>query len=104
MRRRWAAAKKFVTRGFVPGAPPQDIVKDRARQEAQVVGAQNMVGGQAVQIAGGDDGDVAFDFNVANNPRITVTVQRTAAAGNPVPTFFGKAIGIANGDISAVAT
>jgi len=99
-----AGAKKFVTTGFVSGATTQDIVKDLARQEAQVVGAQNMVGGQAVQIAGGDDGDVAFDFTVANNPRITVTVQRTAAAGNPVPTFFGKAIGIANVDISAVAT
>ncbi|MBI3933419.1 MAG: hypothetical protein HY316_01925 [Acidobacteria bacterium] len=44
-----------------------------------------------------------------NNPRITVTVQRTAASRDagfapPVPTFFGKAIGIAEVDVSAVAT
>ena len=94
-----AGAKKFLP--FVKGGTPQFIVEAEARQEAQAVGAQNAVGGQAAQIA---DGDVVFDFSVANNPRITVTVQRTAAAGNPVPTFFGKAIGIDEVDVSAVAT
>ncbi|MBI2819853.1 MAG: hypothetical protein HYX73_07725 [Acidobacteria bacterium] len=94
-----AGAKKFLQ--YVNGASPQFVVEAAARQEAQVVGAQNVVGGQAAQIA---DGDVVFDFSVPNNPRITVTVQRTAAAGNPVPTFFGKAIGIDEVDISAIAT
>ena len=99
-----AGAKKFLL--YVNGASPQFVVEAAARQEAQDVGAQNVVGGQAAQIA---PGDVTFDFSVPNNPRITVTVQRTAASqaagfADPVPTFFGKALGVAEVDIAAVAT
>src|SRR3990172_3107897 len=64
-----AGAKKFLQ--YVNGASPQFVVEAAARQEAQAVGAQNVVGGQPAQIA---DSDVAFDFSVPNNPRITVTV------------------------------
>jgi hypothetical protein len=108
-----AGAKKFLQ--YVNGVTPQFVIESIARQEAQVVGAQNMVSGQPAAIA---STDVTFDFSVPNNPRITVIVQRTAAAEaadlildpttpsqrGPVPTFFGKAIGIDEVDIEVAAT
>ncbi len=70
-------------------------------QAAISIGGQNNVGGQAANIQGAD---VTFDFSIPGDPRITVVVQRTAARGNAMPTFFAKAFGVLSADIRAQAT
>ena len=96
-----AGAKKFVESGFLSGAVPQTTAQSLATTEAIQIGAQNLVGGQPADI---QPGDITFDFSNPTNPLITVVVQRTAARGTAVPTFFGKALGFAEVDISATAT
>jgi hypothetical protein len=96
-----AGAKKFVDSRFLSGGVTQTTAEALARQEAIAVGGENLVGGQAAQI---QPGDVTFDFSNPANPRITVTVQRVAARGNPMPTFFAKALGFGQVDVAAAAT
>ena len=70
--------------------------------QAEAVGAQNIVGGQAANI---QNADVTFDYSASPfDPRITVVVQRTKARSNPVPTFFVKIFGVTTADIAAKAT
>jgi len=95
-----AGAKKFVSSGYISGLVGQSTAQSDARQEAIVVAAQNLVAGQPANVA---QGDVVFDFSTPSNPLITVTVQRTAASGNPVPTLFSKVMGVFNADVSASA-
>ena len=96
-----AGAQTFVQSGFTSGLITQAAAQTLATNGAIAVGAQNKVGGQAAQIQGGD---VTFDFSKPEDPRITVVVQRTAARGNPLPTFFAKVLGFLSGDVAATAT
>jgi Putative Flp pilus-assembly TadE/G-like len=72
-----------------------------ARQQAEKVGDQNNVGGQLANI---QDSDVTFSYPTAQDPEITVVVQRTSARGNPLPTFFMRIFGVQTADVSATAT
>ncbi len=107
-----AGAKEFVDSGFTTGAISQSTVQTLAANEAQAAGNQNLVGRQNPNIAGSissacppsSSNDVCFNFSNANDPRIMVLVQRTNAHGNPMPTFFGKILGINAVDVSAMAT
>jgi len=96
-----AGAKKFIETGYLSGLVSQATAQTFARAEAKAVGGQNLVGGQAAQIL---DADVTFPASPSGNPWITVVVQRTAARGNPAPTFLAKAMGIFQANISATAT
>jgi len=96
-----AGAKQFVDSGFTSGVITQSAVQPLATQAAEAVGSQNFVGGQPAVIL---DSDVTFDFSIANDPRITVTVARDTAHANPMPTFFAKAFGVKSANVSAKAT
>src|SRR5438105_4126219 len=96
-----AGAKMFVTSGFSSGAVSQAVVTPLATTQAQAIGAQNWVGGQAAKI---QNTDVTFDFTLPGDPRITVVVQRTTANGNPVPTLFARLWGHGLTDVKAKAT
>ncbi len=96
-----AAASKLIESGFTSGFVTQATAENLARQEAITIGGQNTVGGDPAVIAAGD---VVFDFSVPENPLVTVTVRRTAATNNPMPTFFAKVFGISEVDVTAAAT
>ncbi len=96
-----AGAKEFVDSGFTTGVVSQVAVKPLAAQAAEAVGSKNFVGGQPVVIL---DSDVTFDFSIANDPRITVTVARDKDHGGPLPTFFAKVFGVFSANVSAKAT
>jgi hypothetical protein len=72
-----------------------------AMNEAVDVGNQNLIGGVSPNI---QSGDFSWNYSPASNPRISVTVQRTAARGNALPTFFAKILGFSSVDVSATAT
>lgn len=73
--------------------------EDAARDLAEEVGEQNTVRNESVEI------DPAADVEVdVPNERVTVRVRRSAANGNPVPTFFARIFGIGFADVEAVAT
>jgi hypothetical protein len=72
-----------------------------AMNEAVDVGNQNLIGGVSPNI---QSGDFSWNYSPASNPRISVTVQRTAARGNALPTFFAKIWGFSSVDVSATAT
>ena len=98
-----AGAKVFVDSGFTSGLVSQAVAQTLATQDAIAVGAENSFSGQAAAI---QSSDITFDFSVPENPRITVVVQRTAARGNALPTFFAKAMStrMLEADVSATAT
>src|ERR1700740_595109 len=64
-------------------------------------GNQNLVVGVNPNI---QSSDFSWNFSPVNDPRITVTVQRTAARGDALPTFFGRVLGFSTVDVSATAT
>jgi Flp pilus assembly protein TadG len=108
-----AGAKVFVSSGFTSGLVSQAVVQTLAAQQAAAVGNMNRVGGLNPAIAStgfsascppAADGDGCFDFAHSNDPRITVVVQRTAARGDGMPTFFMRLFGIQTVDVSAEAT
>jgi Putative Flp pilus-assembly TadE/G-like len=72
-----------------------------AMNEAVDVGNQNLIGGVSPNV---QSGDFSWNYSPASNPRISVTVQRTAARGNALPTFFAKILGFSSVDVSAAAT
>jgi Putative Flp pilus-assembly TadE/G-like len=72
-----------------------------AMNEAVDVGNQNLIGGVSPNI---QSGDFSWNYSPASNPRISVTVQRTAARGNALPTYFAKILGFSSVDVSATAT
>jgi len=95
-------AKEFVVSGFTTGAISQAAVQSLATGAAIAAGSQNNVGGSPAVIL---PGDVAFDFSIPNDPRITVTVARDANhPGGPLPTFFAKVFGVLSANVSAKAT
>jgi hypothetical protein len=112
-----AGATTFITSGCVGGASGTGCtsasVKALAAAQAAAIGNSNLVGGQNPAIAGSVAGacpptsanDVCFTVDAAGtNPRISVLVQRTAAHGNAMPTFFAKVLGIQSVSISAQAS
>ncbi len=96
-----AGAKEFQVSGFTTGLISQATVQPLATGAAIAAGSQNSVGGSPAVIL---PTDVTFDFSIANDPRITVTVARDAAHGGPLPTFFAKALGVLSANVSAKAT
>ncbi len=97
-----AGAKVFVETSCISlGTCSNSTFQGQATQRAETVGAQNTVFGQAANI---QNSDVTFPPAPPQNPLITVTVQRTTARGNAVPTFFARIFGKRTVDISAVAT
>jgi hypothetical protein len=67
------------------------------------IGNQNLIAGVSPNIQPGD-----FSWPPSpvpnSNPQMRVTVQRTAARGNALPTFFAKILGFSSVDVSATAT
>jgi hypothetical protein len=99
-----AGATVFATSGCTSaagGCSSGGVQEAPSKKQAETVGAQNQVGGQAANI---QDADVSFDYSAPFNPRITVVVQRTKARSNAVPTFFVKIFGVTTADIAAKAT
>ncbi len=98
-----AGAYTFITSGCtssggcVAGGPQEAM----ARQQAEAVGAQNAVLGQAAQI---QNGDISFSYPSAEEPQITVKVQRSQARGNAIPLIFAKVFGAFESGVSATAT
>jgi Flp pilus assembly protein TadG len=95
-----AAAKVLADSGCV-GSGTCATAESAATQKAISVGDQNTIGGQSVSL---QSGDVSYNIATSQNPRVSVTAQRTAARGNAMPTFFAKILGFQTADISAVAT
>jgi Flp pilus assembly protein TadG len=95
-----ASAKVLADSGCV-GSGTCGTVESAATQQAITVGGQNTIGGQSVSMQAGD---VSYNIATSQNPRVSVTAQRTAARGNAMPTFFAKIMGFRTADISAVAT
>jgi len=103
-----AGAKMFATSGFTSvqaGAPPPIVQNDvcqssgpgstaAANKQAEAAAAQNKVVGQPAAIQ-----TVACDFSQPANPRITVTIQRTA-----LPTFFARVLNRTSSTVTASAT
>jgi Putative Flp pilus-assembly TadE/G-like len=83
--------------GCVAGGAQETL----ARQQAETVGAQDAVMGQAASI---EDSDVTFNYPTPMEPQISVTVQRTAARGNAIPLLFARFFGVTLGSVSATAT
>jgi len=96
-----AGAEMFVTSGYTSGAISQAAVQALASKQAIDVGNQNRVGGQSPALVAAD---VSFDWSNSTNPLITVSVQRSVAHGNPLPTFFVKIFGITTASVAASAT
>jgi Flp pilus assembly protein TadG len=103
-----AGAKMFVTSGVTSlqtGATPPVTFTEvcqtsgpgstaAANRQAEAATAQNKVGGQAAVVQ-----QVTCDGGQPGNPRITVTVQRTA-----LPTFFARIWSSATSTVTATAT
>lgn len=95
-----AAAKVLADSGCV-GSGTCGAVESAATQKAISIGGQNSIGGQSVSL---QSGDITYNIATSQNPRVSVTAQRTAARGNAMPTFFAKILGFRTADVSAVAT
>ncbi len=87
--------------GSIGGCVGGGTQEAQARAQAEAVGAQNFVLGQAASIA---NGDVSFGYPSPEEPQITVTVARTAARGNAIPTLFARLFGVYAADVAATAT
>jgi len=108
-----AGAQVFVSSGFTSGLVSQAVVQTLAAQRAAAVGNQNLVAdlnpnisstGFSASCPPAPNSDGCFNFSFASDPRITVIVQRTAARGDGVPTFFARIFGFQTMDVSAEAT
>ena len=99
-----AAAKMFAFSGYtsnssiitqgqlcVSGGSGNSAASNQAAQSAV---SQNLVSGQVASIQ-----TITCDFSQAENPRVTVTIQRTG-----LPTFFGRIWGAGAGSVSATAS
>jgi hypothetical protein len=86
-----------MTGGCVAGGTQETL----ARQEAETVGAQDSVMGQAANI---EDGDISFNYPTPMEPQVSVTVQRSAARGNAIPMLFSRLFGVTLGGVAATAT
>ncbi len=73
----------------------------QATEQAQAAGAQNYVMGQSADIR---NSDVSFTYPNPQEPEITVTVQRSVARENAVPTLLARVFGVSAVNVSAQAT
>jgi hypothetical protein len=95
-----AAAKAMVDTGFTSGLAltPTDVCSggpaSAANQEATKAAAQNMIAGQAGAVQ-----SLACNLSNPQNPRVTVTIQRTG-----LPTFFSRIWGNTGNSVTATAT
>ncbi len=96
-----AGATFWSRSGCTSGGSGCSGLQTGAMNEAVDVGNQNLIGGVSPNI---QSGDFSWNYSPASNPRISVTVQRTAARGNALPTFFAKILGFSSVDVSATAT
>ncbi|HUG43466.1 MAG TPA: Tad domain-containing protein [Acidobacteriota bacterium] len=72
--------------------------EDRIRSQAIAAASTNEILGESVVVLEED-----VDVDMANR-RVTVTVHRTADRGNPIGTFFARALTISSADIRALGT
>lgn len=72
--------------------------EDRIRAQAIAAASTNEILGESVVVL-----DEDIDVDMANR-RVTVTVHRTANRGNPIGTFFARALTIRSADVRALAT
>jgi hypothetical protein len=99
-----AGAAAFVDSGctsMMGGCVAGGAQETLARQQAETVGAQDSVMGQAADI---EDSDVSFSYPTPLEPQVSVTVQRSAARGNAIPMLFARLLGVTYGSVSATAT
>lgn len=74
------------------------VTEERVRAQAIAAAASNEILGESVVL---QEQDVVVDMA---NRRVTVTVHRTAARGNPIGTFFARALTIRSADVRALGT
>jgi hypothetical protein len=99
-----AGASAFVNSGCTSmngGCVAGGTQETLARQQAETVGAQDSVMGQAANI---EDSDINFNYPTPMEPQISVTVQRSVARGNAIPLLFARMFGVTLGSVSATAT
>lgn len=72
--------------------------EDRIRAQAIAAASTNEILGESVVVL-----DEDIDVDMANR-RVTVTVHRTANRGNPIGTFFARALTIRSADVRALGT
>lgn len=85
----------------VSGCAAGGSQESQAMQQAETAGAQNYVMGMAASI---QNSDITFSYPNSLEPEITVTVQRTVARGNAVPTLFAQVFGVGLANVAAKAT
>jgi len=91
-----AGAKAFLNTGCATsGCTAGGIQETVGRQQAEAIGAQNLIAGTAAVIK---NSDVTFSYPNAWEPQITVVAQAA------VSTFFAKIFGIDSSNVSATAT
>ena len=96
-----AGATYWANHGCISTTSGCSTLDTAAKNEAISVGNQNRVEGVNPNI---QTGDISTVYTPTYDPRITVTVKRTAARGNALPTFFGAILGISQVDVVAEAT
>jgi hypothetical protein len=96
-----AGATYWSRSGCTSGGSGCSGFQTEAMNQAIDVGNQNLIGSVSPNI---QTGDFSWNYSPASNPRISVTVQRTAARGNALPTLFAKVLGFSSVDVSATAT
>lgn len=75
--------------------------ESQATTQAESVGSQNAVMGEPADI---QNSDVSFHYPSPEDPEVTVTVQRTVARGNAVPTILARIFGVDAVNVVAKAT
>lgn len=94
-----AEAQRAADAAALAGAGHLIVDRDggRVRAEAQSYAARNLVHGTAALL---EDGDVTVDLDAFE---VHVTLHRTEARGNPIPTVFARVLGIDHMDLVARA-
>lgn len=100
-----AGAKAFVDSGCLSGgAGACDSFHALATTRATSAAGQNSVGGVSVSSLPGACVSVTFPTSTTGDQLVSVTIQRTTACGNAIPTLFAKVLGFFSADVSAIAT
>ncbi|MFY9585684.1 MAG: pilus assembly protein TadG-related protein [Candidatus Acidiferrales bacterium] len=100
-----AGAKAFADSGCLSGGPGAcNSFQTLATTRATSAAGQNSVGGVLVSSLPGACVSVTFPTPPPGDQLVSVTIQRTAACGNAIPTLFAKVLGFFSADVSAIAT
>lgn len=97
-----AGAYSFFSSNCLAAGTCGPIFEPGAISQAQAVAAQNLVLQESVVPQNPDD--FSFDFSRPNEPQVSVTIQRSVARGNAVPTIFAKIFGTYLATVVATAT